>query len=207
MKNVIICECVLCVSNREPVFVGVINEGDVRVYTPIFVFHHDPCIEIMNRIVCTDTENPIFDCYTRRRYDCRITGKCEITCKLSFGCGHYIRTIRCEIDGRLLQVSVETHHGKMFVHGIRYTGDGNVRSHFDVCSRCKTCNIYYVRYGVSSVHDLLQSLEFCEEVRWDDLFHIIIRIIRVYIIWCSRDNWGIGNIIRATHTSDEYDTL
>ena len=99
MKNVIVCECVLCVANREPVFIRMVNEGDVGVFTVIFVFHHDTRIEVMNLIIRTDTKDAIFDGDGFGVENGRVTTQSKVTQEFSFGGVHDVCASRCEING------------------------------------------------------------------------------------------------------------
>ena len=99
-------------------FIPVVNECNIGIRTPIFMFHHDPGIEVVYVIIRTHPENAVFDRDTRRRYECRVSRKREITRNFSLSGRYYVFTRGCEIDGRFFEIPVETHHGNVFIHGI-----------------------------------------------------------------------------------------
>ena len=80
-------------------FICVVDECDVRVYTIILVFHHDACIEVMHLIIRPDSENTIRDGHGFRIQNGRVTTESEVTQELSLGGAHDVSTPGCEVNG------------------------------------------------------------------------------------------------------------
>ena len=74
----VVGECILGIANGKPVFICVVDDGDVGVDPIILMFHHNPRVQVVYFIICTDTEYSIFYGDARGGHNGIVTTECDV---------------------------------------------------------------------------------------------------------------------------------